>query len=147
MNPQPMDETRFGALAEAWGGDLRRWPEADRGTGRAFADAHPREAERILFEADALDALLDASPRPAVSADLRDRVLAGAASPGRRRMRGAWPSLTRLLWLGGAGWAAAACAGVVFGTNLGGRLADQRQAEAVVDQAMLSGFDEMEVLG
>ncbi len=145
MNRKPMDETRFGDLAEAWGGDLRRWPETDRDAARAFADARPRDAERLLFEADALDALLDASPRPTVSMALRDRITA-AASTGRK-MRAAWPSLRKLMWLGGAGWAAAACAGVVFGTNLGGHLADQRQAEAVIDQAMLGGFDEMELLG
>lgn len=145
MNRKPMDETRFGALAEAWGGDLRRWPEAERQAGQIFADAHPRQAERLLFEADALDALLDASPRPTVSMGLRDRVTASASVLGKAH--GAWPSLSRLLWLGGAGWAAAACAGVMFGTNLGGHLADQRQAEAVVDQAMLGGFDEMELLG
>ena len=46
-----------------------------------------------------------------------------------------------------AGWAAAACAGVVFGTTLSSHLATQSQAEAVVDQAMLVGFDETEILG
>lgn len=146
MNPRTMDATRFAALADAWGGDLRRWPEAERESGRAFAASHQVVAERLLFEGDSLDALLDASPQPAVSPALRDRIIVSAAASGRKA-RGAWPSLSRLLWLGGAGWAAAACAGVVFGTNLGGHLADQRQAEAVVDQAMQGGFDEMEVLG
>lgn len=146
MNSQPMDETRFGALAEAWGGDLRRWPEAEREAARAFAQACPGQAERLLLEAEALDAVLDASPRPAVSAALRDRVIAAGPRP-RGGSGASWPALRRLIWLGGAGWAAAACAGVVFGTNLGGHLADQQRAEAVVDQAMLGGFDEMEVLG
>lgn len=146
MNRTSMDETRFGALAEAWGGDLRRWPEAERDAARAFVASHPRAAEDLLFEADALDALMDASPRPAVSEGLRERIMAAAPAAGRG-VRGAWASLPKLLWLGGAGWAAAACAGVVFGTNLGGHLADQRQAEAVVDQAMQSGFGEIEVLG
>lgn len=146
MNPQPMTATRFNDLAEAWGGDLRRWPEAERSAARAFAEVAPLEAGRMLAEADALDAMLEASPRPGVSAALRDRVVA-AGPRGRGAAGVSWPSLRKLMWLGGAGWAAAACAGVVFGTNLGGHLADQQRADAIVDQAMLGGFDEMEVLG
>ena len=72
--------------------------------------------------------------------------IASAATAGLKA-RAAWPDLRKLLWIGGAGWAAAACAGVVFGANLGGHLATQAQADAVLDQALLSGFDETEVLG
>jgi hypothetical protein len=143
MTPERMDETRFGELADAFGGDVRRWPESEREAARAWIDAHPLEAERALFDARQTDAALFASPNPVVSMDLRDRVIAAASV----KARAAWPSLRKLLWIGGAGWAAAACAGVVFGANLGGHLATQAQADAVLDQAMLSGFDETEVLG
>ena len=146
MTPERMDVARFGELAEAWGGDLRRWPEGVRETARGWAEAHPLEAERALFEARMTDAVLDASPRPVVSMALRDRVLASAAQAGLKA-RGVWPGLRKMLWIGGAGWAAAACAGVVFGTTLSTHLATQSQAEAVVDQAMLVGFDETEILG
>jgi hypothetical protein len=146
MKPERMDETRFGELADAFGGDVRRWPESERHAARAWIDAHPLAAERALFDARQTDAALFASPNPVVSMALRDRVLASAATAGLKA-RSAWPSLRKLLWIGGAGWAAAACAGVVFGANLGGHLATQAQADAVLDQAMLGGFDETEVLG
>ncbi len=81
-----------------------------------------------------------------MSAALRDRVIASAATAGLKA-RAAWPGLRKLLWIGGAGWAAAACAGVVFGTTLGGQLADDTQAFAVVDQALAGGLDDTEVLG
>ena len=140
-----MDETRFGELADAFGGDVRRWPESERDAARAWIDARPLEAERALFDARQTDAALYASSTPAVSMALRDRVIASAATAGLKA-RAAWPDLRKLLWIGGAGWAAAACAGVVFGANLGGHLAAQSQADAVLEQAMLS-FDETEVLG
>ncbi|WGM32120.1 hypothetical protein [Brevundimonas sp. NIBR11] len=140
-----MDATRFGEMADAYGGDVRRWPESERDAARAWIEANS-EAERILFDARLTDAALFASPNPTVSMALRDRVLASAAAASLKA-RATWPSLRRLLWIGGAGWAAAACAGVVFGTNLGGHLAAQSQADAVLEQALLGGFDETEVLG
>ncbi len=146
MTTERMDETRFGELADAFGGDVRRWPDEVRDAARAWIDAHPLEAERALFNARQTDAALYASPNPGVSTALRDRVLASAATSGLRARAG-WPGLRKLLWIGGAGWAAAACAGVLFGANLGAHLATQAQADAVLDQAMLSGFDETEVLG
>lgn len=146
MTSERMDETRFGELADAFGGDVRRWPDDVRDAACVWIDAHPLEAERALFNARQTDAALCASPNPVVSMALRDRVLASAATTGLR-VRAGWPALRKLLWIGGAGWAAAACAGVVFGANLGSHLASQAQADAVLDQAMLSGFDESEVLG
>lgn len=140
-----MDATRFGELVEAHGGDLRRWPESERDAARRWIDAHP-QAERTLFEARQLDAALFASANPAVSTALRDRVLASAANAGLKA-RGAWPGLRRLLWIGGAGWAAAACAGVVFGATLSSHLAARTQADAVLEQAMTGGFDDTEILG
>lgn len=146
MTTERMDETRFGELADAFGGDVRRWPDEVRPAARAWVDAHPLEADRALFNARQTDAALYASSNPVVSAALRDRVLASAATAGLRARAG-WPGLGKLLWIGGAGWAAAACAGVVFGANLGGHLATQAQADAVLDQAMLGDFDETGVLG
>ena len=144
-NPVGMDATRFSDLADAYGGDVRRWPERERDAARAWIDAHP-DAEHTLFDARLTDAILFASPNPTVSMVLRDRVLASAATAGLKA-RGAWPSMRKLLWIGGAGWAAAACAGVVFGANLSGHLAARSQADAVLEQAMIGGFDDTEILG
>lgn len=138
-----MTYERFETLAEAYGGDLRRWPEADREAGRALLDRDPRAAA-VLAEADGLDALLDAAPRPAPSHVLREAVIAGAAGAVlRARRRGPGP----LAWLSGAGWAAAACAGVVFGINLTSHLTADVQADAVLYQASLISADDTEVLG
>jgi hypothetical protein len=47
----------------------------------------------------------------------------------------------------GAGWAAAACAGVVAGVMMTSWLAADAQAEAVLYEASLLGVDDTEVLG
>ncbi|MBU1347851.1 MAG: hypothetical protein KKA16_13005 [Alphaproteobacteria bacterium] len=141
-----MNAERFDALARAWGADLRRWPEGERAAARAWVEADSVRAERALFDARQTDAALDASPRPDVSAALRDRVIASAATASLKA-RAAWPDLRKLLWIGGAGWAAAACAGVVFGTTLGGQMAADTQAFSVLDQAAATGLDDTEILG
>ena len=142
-----MTYERFETLADAYGGDLRRGPEAEREAGRALLNADPRAAA-VLAEADGLDALLDAAPRAVASHALREAVIAGAAGAGlgaglRARRRGPGP----MAWLSGAGWAAAACAGVVFGINLTSRLTADVQADAVLYQASLTSADDTEVLG
>lgn len=138
-----MTYERFETLADAYGGDLRRWPEAEREAGRALLDSDPRAAV-LLRDADGLDALLDAAPRPAPSHALREAVIASAAGAGlKARRRGPGP----LAWLSGAGWAAAACAGVVFGITLTSHLTADVQADAVLYQASLTSADDTEVLG
>lgn len=142
-----MTAERFLALVEAWGADARRWPADERAAAEAFAAARPDLAGPILAGAEALDALLGASPVTTPSASLRDRVIASAAEAGlRARGQG------RLWWnrLGlalGAGWAAAACAGVVAGVVLTGQLTAAAEADAVLYQASLLAFDDTEVLG
>ena len=111
-----MNAQRFQNLAEAYGADLRHWPEAERGAARAFMDADPHGAERLLFEARQMDLVLEASSRAVVSHDLRERVIALAATAGLKpRARFAFG---RLAWASGAGWAVACVAGVLVGLNL-----------------------------
>lgn len=138
-----MTEARFVALADAWGGDLRRWPAAEAASARLWADANPAAAARALFEARQTDAVLDLVPRVPVPAGLRDRVIAQATDAGLRA-RTLWPGLRRLLWIGGAGWVAAACAGVVFGATLNRDLAVDRQVEQVLGEAAAPPLDETE---
>ena len=139
-----MTYERFETLADAYGGDLRRWPEAERAAARALLDSDPRGAA-LLAEADGLDALLDAAPRPTPSHALREAVIASAAGAGlKARRRG---GLGPLAWLSGAGWAAAACAGVVFGLALTSYMTANVRADTVLYQASLSGADDTEVLG
>ncbi|MFZ4166726.1 hypothetical protein [Brevundimonas sp. NPDC058933] len=139
-----MTYERFEYLTDAYGGDLRRWPEGEREAARALMAADPHAAA-LLREADGLDALLDAAPRPAPSHALREAVIASAAGAGlRARRRGA---IGPLAWLSGAGWAAAACAGVMFGINLTSHMTADVQADAVLYQASLISADDTEVLG
>lgn len=145
MKTQPMTEARFVALAEAWGGDLRRWPAAEATSAKLWADAWPTAAARALFEARQTDAVLDLVPRLAVSSSLSDRVIASAAGVGLKA-RTAWPGLRRLLWIGGAGWVAAACAGVVFGVTLSRTLAVEQQVDQVLNEAVVPALDDTEWL-
>ena len=86
----------------------------------------------------------DAAPRPTPSHALREAVIASAAGAGlKARRRGPGP----LAWLSGAGWAAAACAGVVFGLALTSHMTANVRADTVLYQASLSGADDTEVLG
>jgi len=142
-----MDEARLRALADIWGGDLRRWPVTDATAARAWSAANRSLAERALFEARQLDAALDSSPRPAVSTALRDRVIASAAAAGLKARQGLSAALNRLFWIGGVGWAAAACAGVVFGTTLGSQMAADQQTDLVLEQALAPGLDDTTVPG
>ena len=135
-----MKAERLQALADAYGADLRRWPADQRAFAESLVAADPA-ARVLLDEAAALDALLDASPSVAPSADLTARVL--RAAPGAR----AKSRPRRAVWFLGAGWAAAACAGVVAGVGLTRQMSADARADAVLYQATLSGVDDTEVLG
>jgi len=117
---------RFRDLAEAWGGDLDRWPAAERDQARAFLAVSP-DAAQALAEARGLDAALDAWRPPEASAALRERIIASAPAP-RRRSPWVWASP----WLRGAGLAAACAAGVMAGAALSGRAAPDPAGEALI---------------
>lgn len=143
-----MTPARFEILVETYGADWRHWPEAERPAARAFVEASPQEVQAILEEAQWLDGLLDGAPRPAVSLDLRDRVIADAVKATARRGLGlgaGWRDHLKLAL--GAGWAAATCAGVVAGVMLSSQLTADLQADTVLYQATLDGADDLEILG
>ncbi|MGV9008973.1 hypothetical protein [Brevundimonas sp.] len=137
-----MTPARFIALTEAYGADRRRWPEAERAKADAYVAAHPDAARRAMADADTLDAQLFASRPLQPSAALRDRVIAAATVRPARRT---W--LSQLGLAMGAGWAAAACAGVAAGVVMTGHLTADVRADAVLYQSTLAGVDDTEVLG
>ena len=140
-----MNAQRFQDLADAYGADVRRWPEAERAAARAFMDADRHGAERLLFEARQTDLVLDAAPPPVVSHALREQVIALAAAAGLKpRARFAFG---RLAWASGAGWAAASVAGVLVGFNLSQPAIARAEADAVLYQSQLLALDDTEVLG
>ncbi len=108
-----MDIKRFEELAEAYGGDIARWPTAEQTGGRAYLAADPDAARAALARAADLDEALDAWRVPHPSMALRDTVL--AAAPRARPARAAGSPMGLWLWLSGAGFAAAAVAGVIVG--------------------------------
>ena len=142
-----MTSERFLALIAAWGADARRWPEGERMAAQAFIAANPEIARAALAEADAVDALLHLSPAPRVSMVLQDRVIASAAETELKARREGRRWLDRLTFVLGAGWAAAACAGVVAGVMLTTHMTADAQADAILYQASLMGVDDTEVLG
>ena len=142
-----MTSERFLALVAAYGADARRWPEAERAAAQAFASSNPAAVGLALAEADAADALLHASRVAHPSMALRDRVIASAAEAGLKARREGRRWLDRLALALGAGWAAAACAGIVAGVMMTTYLTADAQAEAVLYQASLLGVDDAEVLG
>ena len=66
---------RFKAILEAYGGDDKRWPAAERDAARTFA-ASSSEAQRLLADARMLDRLLDGAASSPTSRALEDRILA-----------------------------------------------------------------------
>jgi len=140
-----MNEQRLQHLVDAYGGDLCRWPEAEREAARALLKAVPELAVK-LEAGHQLDALLSASRQPAVSMALRDRVLASAllAGLGPRRLR-IWRD--RLALAFGAGWTAAACAGVAAGFILSAQVSADASADAILYQASQSTLDDSELVG
>lgn len=141
-----MKVERFQALAEAYGADLRRWPATERAAAEALRLSQPVMVERLLFEAAKTDAVLHTALPPQVSMALRDRVIASATAAGLSPRRAKWLA-GRLAWFSGAGWAAAACAGVIFGLNLTTQMTADQQIDAVLYQSALDGVDDTEVLG
>ena len=95
-----------------------------------------------------LNRLLDASPHLAPSAALRDRVLASAIEAGLTPRGDGWLTRWRVglrLTLG-AGWAAAACAGVMAGLGVTTQATQAARADAVLSQAAFTSVDDAEVL-
>jgi len=107
-----MTPERFETLAEAYGGDVARWPHAEREAAADWMAAHPVRARDVLARAGDLDATLDAYASPRGAVGLADRIAAGAP-----KARARW--IGWLLPAGmGAGLAAACAAGVMAGAQL-----------------------------
>ena len=107
-----MTPERFETLAEAYGGDVARWPDAEREAAAGLMAAQPAWASAVLARAGELDAALLAFAPPRAAPGLAERIAAGAPRP-RARWAG-WLMPAGM----GAGLAAACAAGVVMGVQL-----------------------------
>lgn len=137
-----MNIERFKDLTDAYGANLRRWPASDRPFAESLLASDPA-ARQWLEQAADLDALMAASVVAAPSASLSARVLAAAPKARKRILAHLDKALLGL----GAGWAAAACAGVVAGIGLTTYVTADERIDAVLYQSSLSGVDDMEELG
>lgn len=133
-----MTKEEFQQLAAAYGGDVTRWPAAQREEAAVLAAAEPVFAESVMTQESRLDATLDALPRAAVSAALVERIVAGAPPLRRRRRWTLWAAPAGL----GAALAGIAAAGVVIGVQLGEHSAlnaeTSAQAVAALDVSSVS---------
>lgn len=120
-----MTKEQFQALAEAYGGDIARWPAAAREEASLLAAAEPGFAQAALARESRLDAALDALPRLEAPHALYERIVASAPAQRRRR----WPA-----WLApvgvGAALAGATAAGLIIGVQLGAASAVDAAASA-----------------
>lgn len=110
-----MSLDRFETLTETYGGEIARWPEAEREAARALLAAQPERLSAVLDAAAHLDRLLDLAPAQSVDAALLGRLI--AAAPPAPNTAGRW-----IAGLGAAlGLSAAAFAGVLAGVAVGGQ--------------------------
>lgn len=142
-----MTPERFRQLADAYGAEPHRWPEAERAQALAYLAERGQAAERELFDARLIDLALDASPQPKVPDGLRAAVLAaGAALPVRRPSVLAELFGGRPAWLPGVGLLTACALGVVVGLELTSVATRDLAADAAYSTAALLGED-LEVWG
>lgn len=100
----PMTLSRFAALADAYGGKLQHWPEDEQDKAEAFIRDHADQAQPVLRDAAALDAVLDQGriiPEPALYETIVATGLRKASTPPR------WAGLAAavaLVFGAGAGW-------------------------------------------
>ncbi|RWC48428.1 MAG: hypothetical protein EOS55_11585 [Mesorhizobium sp.] len=133
-NEPAMDAKRFATLAEAYGGDLRRWPETERMTGTVFAASEAGEA--ILKQAGTLDTLLDSYRVDAPGKALHDSIVqvAGRHLVQRRRQR---------FWWLGLGLAGIGLAGAVAGLALVTIVTPELQPDQTVLDASVTAFGDV----
>ncbi len=102
-----MTPERFGALADAYGGDIDRWPLAERDAARSYLHARP-EACAVLALAAGLDAALATWTIEGPRAALAARIVSATTRrhDKTRRLR---------LWLSSLGAATALASGLAAG--------------------------------
>jgi hypothetical protein len=133
-----MDQMRFAALADAFGGRIELWPEIEREAAWRFVAEQGEAARGLLAEAAELDGQLQTLRPPQPSAALRQAILDAAP-----RLRAGRTRLWR--WLTGAGLgaglAAACAAGVLAGAVSNGPL-DRTGAEEARADALIAASDD-----
>lgn len=132
-----MTHERFEILAQAYGGDIARWPVAERDAAALLMAAEPEFARIVLSDAGELDAAMDLWAPMTVSPGLRQAVIDSAPS-----MRRSWGLRSWFMRAGvGAGLAAACAAGLIVGVKLSDAAQPLQTDETV--SASLSNYDDL----
>ncbi len=139
-----MTSERFQELAGAYGGDIRRWPGAERVTAQAYLAATP--GARAVLDAEAqLDAFLGASGDPRTNDLLLERIVRQAPRPTLVMWR------RGSAWMSGAGLAAACVLGIMVGANVSAGFLEDPAADTVVEASTAFDgtdyFDDVDALG
>lgn len=123
-----MTPDRFTALANAYGGDLTRWPMHERVLALSLCQEQPLWTAQILKEAAVLDCLLDEYEVGAPTRALGDRILSQIQPLPVRLTTGArgW----------GMGLVAASLAGVICGAALMNLAVPDLSKDAMVVSAL-----------
>lgn len=111
-----MTEARFIELLAAYGADLSRWPEDDRGDAGAFLEVAPHRVKDIWESERSFDHLLALEKDSPVSIALETHVLSSA--PDRRSLREAGrrqPVWALQKWAAGGALAASLALGFAVG--------------------------------
>jgi hypothetical protein len=130
----------FQRLAEAYGGEIARWPQSQREEAALFVAEQPAASQAILARELDLDAVLDDLPRPQPARALYDRILADAPAERRRRRWRLWLAPVGV----GAALASVAAAGLILGVQLGQQstVSPEASAQAVADLDVSSVAEE-----
>jgi len=112
-----MSLQQFQKLAEAYGGDVTRWPTAYQREAQQFASKHTAQSEQALHAATSLDVLLSSHQVQPAQRSLFDAIAAGAPQQAEKSLPNwSWPGLAgfgnRLI---GTGIIGAGFAGVIAG--------------------------------
>lgn len=120
MTPQ-----RFEVLADAYGGDVARWPTDERESAAALMISEPAFAQTTLTRASALDDALDAWRPMAATHEFRAKAIAAAPAPRRRLAAWFWGAGL------GAGLAAACAAGLAVGVAISSEISQPDEGLSV----------------
>lgn len=133
-----MTPERFETLAEAYGGDIARWPVDERDAASQLMIDQQDWAAKVLARAGELDAVLDHWAPVALGHGLREAILAGAPAP----RRSLWPR-----WLVGAslgaGLATACAAGLLVGMAMSSDLTTEPATDPSGVMTLMTSDEDM----
>ncbi len=143
MSDTPISETRLMVLVEAWGPDIRRWPQAEQTQqARAALAAPSPQLAACLHAADRLQSALDTLVMTAPPLGLAERVLASAPGKQPQGHKPDWRQTVRG-WLApqGVAWpAGAALASLAIGLLIGLQISPSPTATSAEDEAVYSAL-------